>query len=79
MDDLYRQRFAELIVREKYLTDELPADFAALYNPHVETVNRRHWVAALASYMNSKGWIKLALLNRLYDMAVAAVSPSQSS
>ncbi|NJM34019.1 MAG: hypothetical protein HC850_04120 [Rhodomicrobium sp.] len=72
--DLYQQRFAELIVRERDVTGQLPAEFGAAYAQHVETVNRRHWVAALASYMNSKHWIRLALLNRLCDQAVAALA-----
>jgi hypothetical protein len=72
--DLYRQRFAELIVHERDVQAQLPAEFAATYARHVETVNRRHWVTALASYMNSKSWIRLALINRLCDMAAAALA-----
>lgn len=72
--DLYRQRFAELIVRERDVTEQLSADFGAAYARHVETVNRRHWVAALTSYMNSKRWIRLALINRLHDLAAAALA-----
>jgi hypothetical protein len=51
--DLYRQRFAELIVRERDVTARLPAEFAAAYDRHSATVNRRHWVAAFASYSNA--------------------------
>lgn len=69
--NLYRQRFAELIVRERDVTGQLPAEFAVTYARHVEAVNRRHWVAALASYMNAKSWIRLALLDRLYYIAEA--------
>jgi hypothetical protein len=74
--DLYRQRFAELIVRERDITGQLPADFAATYARHREAVNRRHWVAALASYSDrdAEGWIRIALLERLHDIAAAALA-----
>ena len=69
--DLYRQRFAELIVHERDVTGQLSPEFAEVYARHIETVNRRHWVTALTSYMNSKSWLRLALINRLCDMAIA--------
>jgi hypothetical protein len=44
--DLYRQRFAELIVRERDIAGQFPTKFAYGYAPHREAMEQRQWPLA---------------------------------